>query len=485
MPDRQSLLPAANFGANIPLAPRHFYAPRNEEELLKIMGRHAEGRLRAVGRWHSWNPALVGDDVFIDMRHFQEVVVHAEGDSPWAEVGAGCQIHRLLAELRRQGGYTLLSQGLIQQQALAGAAATGTHGSGKHSLSHYVHAARIARYSDATGKPCIEEIDRGAELAAARCGLGCLGVLTSLRIPVCRAYFVEEHFRRYPTLDEVLAQEAEYPLQQFYLVPWRWNFYAQHRREVDAPRSRSAPLYRLFWSVGMDTCFHWGVIALARGLPPAATRVFYRWVMPALLPLGWKVVDRSDRQLSMAHEKFRHIETELFVARSQLPAALDFVTRLLRHVAGETVTLAPEETRALDEHGLAGAWRAARGCHQQRYPICIRKVLPDDTLISMSCGDEPRYAISIISYVTPARRAGFFRCADLLVATLARLFGGRPHWGKYGALDREVLETLYPRLEEFRALVQRHDPAGRFRTPALDQLFGPEPSGPAPRADDA
>jgi hypothetical protein len=84
-------------------------------------------------------------------------------------------------------------------------------------------------------------------------------------------------------------------------VPWRWDFYAQHRREVDRPRSWLAPLYRLYWSVGMDVVFHWTVIAMARWLPLSLCKAYYRLIMPAFVPRGWKVVDRSDRQLSMGH----------------------------------------------------------------------------------------------------------------------------------------------------------------------------------------
>jgi FAD/FMN-containing dehydrogenase len=462
--------PGQNFGGNVVFAPQRFYMPRDEAELLEILRRHPDRRFRAVGRLHSWNAALYGEDVVIDLRHFDAVTVRA-GDEPWAEVGAGCQIKRLLAELLRQG-YTTMSQGLIKEQALAGAAATATHGSGKHSLAHYIDAVRLARFDRATGEPRIDEIDGGPALAAARCSLGCLGIVTSLRIPIRRVYFIEEHFRRHATLAEVLQAEEDYPLQQFYLVPWRWDFYAQHRREVDRPRSRLAPLYRLYWSVGMDVVFHWVVIALARWLPALCAKIFYRWVLPALVPRGWKVVDHSDRQLSMAHERFRHIETEIFVPRSRLAEAIAFVALALRHAGGERVVLPPEFERQLIECELKSQWDELHGCYRQHYPICIRKVLPDDALLSMSSGAEPRYAISIISYVAVSRRAGFFRVADFLIQALGKMFDGRPHWGKYGNLSRSEAERLYPQLDAFREIVAERDPAERFMSAGLQPVLG-------------
>jgi FAD/FMN-containing dehydrogenase len=460
--------PGTNFGGNAALKPRHFYAPRDETELLEILARHAEEKIRAVGRLHSWNEALFGSDVLIDLRAFDRVNVHEEDDAPWAEVGAGCQIKRLLAELLRQG-YTTMSQGLIKEQVIAGAAATATHGSGKHSLSHYIDGLRIARFDPRTGAPSVHEIHGGDELRAARCSLGALGIVTSVRIPIRKVYHVEEHFRRYASLDEVLAAEEDFPLQQFYFVPWRWDFYVQHRREVDRPRSRLAPLYRLYWSVGMDVVYHWTVIALARWLPATVMKFYYRRLLPLLVPRGWKVVDRSDRQLSMGHERFRHIETEIFVPRSKLAQTLEFVESVLRYAAGERVKMPPEPQQVGD--GWSERWGELHNTYWHHYPICIRKVLPDDALLSMSCGDEPRYAISIISYAAASDRLGFVRVAQFLIDGLARLCEGRPHWGKFGRLDRWEADRLYPQLVIFREIANGADPQGRFRTKELQELL--------------
>ena len=163
-------------------------------------------------------------------------------------------------------------------------------------------------------------------------------------MPIRRQYQIEEHFRCYDRLEQVLEQESVYDLQQFFLIPWRWDFMAQHRREVDRPRSRLASIYRLYWIVGMDVGLHILVRLLARWLPGSFTRLFFRQIIPRLVPRGWKVVDRSDRQLTMQHELFRHIEIEIFVTRSRLGDAIEYVVWLLRHLGGETLE-APESVR--------------------------------------------------------------------------------------------------------------------------------------------
>ncbi|MDX1965494.1 MAG: D-arabinono-1,4-lactone oxidase [Pirellulales bacterium] len=464
-----------NFGANVSFTPQSVYAPRSEAELLEIMARHAQSRFRVVGRTHAWSPLIESSEVLLDLRHLDQVTVEAsvtQNDSmtrndsvtqPTAWVGAGCQIKHILEKLAAAGDWMLPALGLITEQALAGAMSTGTHGSGRHSLSHYALEVRIAGFDAITGQPVIRTVSDPRELRAARCALGLLGVIVAIKLPIRRQFQVEEFFYRYTDLEQVLAQEAEYPLQQFYMVPYRWDFFAQQRRESTLPRSWSAPLYRLFWSVGMDRIFHWMLMACGRRyLPQFCNYWFFRAVMPCLLPQNWRVVDRADRQLIMEHELYRHIETEIFVTRGDLRAALDVTIWLLKRFSGEQAS-APacwSENPVCDV--MTSEVEAAAGTYFQHYVICVRKVLPDDTLISMAAGTEPYYAISLISYELPERRAGYFEFARIWATALYELYAGRPHWGKYCPLPAVTLSQLYPRWSEFVAIAKKYDPPGQF-----------------------
>lgn len=451
-----------NFGRNLSFRPVHQYRPRDEAEVLEILGRHRSSRLRAVGRLHSWSDAPSTDDVLLDLRLLNNVEI-SENNAPQAVVGAGCQIKRLLVELQNRGGWTIPSLGLITEQTIAGAAATATHGSGKNSLSHYVQALRIATYDPETGEPVVRVIDCGPELRAARCSLGCFGIVTAVTIEIRRQYNVLECIRRFELVEQVLDAEDEFPLQQFFLIPWRWDYLAQHRREVDRPRSWSRLAYRAFWSVYMDVGLHLVVRLLARLLPRFCTRAFYRRMLPALVPRGWKIVDRSDRQLTMQHELFRHIEIEMFVTRSRLSETLEYVVWLLRRLGGDAVEPGERIDEKLRAAGFRNEIEQRRGSYLHHYPICIRKVLPDEAMISTaSDGDEPWYAVSFISYAHPRKRAGFIQFADILARTMAELFAARPHWGKHFPLGREDVNRLYAHLDDFRRLRKVADPEGRF-----------------------
>lgn len=165
-----------NFGRNVSFQPKIVAEPKSEDEVLRILAEHRGSRIRVIGRLHSYSEAACCEDVLLDLRNLNSVRIKQRDKGVWATIGAGCQVKRVLAELERQAGLTLSAVGLITEQAIAGAISTGTHGSGKHSLSHYVAEIRVATYDAATGEPVIRTINAGSELRAARCSLGCLRV---------------------------------------------------------------------------------------------------------------------------------------------------------------------------------------------------------------------------------------------------------------------------------------------------------------------
>jgi hypothetical protein len=103
----------------------------------------------------------------------------------------------------------------------------------------------------------------------------------------------------------------------------------------------------------------------------------------------------------------------------------------------------------------------------------VRRILPDDTLISMSSGGTRSwYSISLISYEKPSRRDGFFRVMRFLAQAMARRFQARPHWGKLCPLPAHELISLYDRFGEFREVCQDFDPQGLFQNDWTRELLG-------------
>jgi hypothetical protein len=177
--------------------------------------------------------------------------------------------------------------------------------------------------------------------------------------------------------------------------------------------------------------------------------------------------------LIMEHELFRHMEIEVFVRRSQVAAALDFVKRILPIFDGRPADTLPQAIKkSLDAARSLADLTKACGSYTHHYPICVRRVLPDDTLISMSSGgDEPSYALSFISYARPQEREGFFGFAQFLAHSMGALYGARRHWGKVCPHSREEIEKLYPRAGAFREICRRYDPTGVFRNAWIEEVL--------------
>ncbi len=473
-PRDEGATPLVNFGGNVAFTPRHRYAPSSEAEVLEVLDRHAGGTIRVVGSLHSWSDDTVSGDVILDLRSFDGVAVDTRGDEIWATIGAGCVLADALAQLRAACA-TLPTIGAVTVQRMAGVVSTATHGSGRSSFSHYIAALRVAAYDPDTGKARIFELDRGDERLAARCAIGALGVILAVRLRCVPSYLVAETLVRRDTLDEVLADAASYPLQQFVLVPYLWAFVVFQRREAGSERTARASWWRLihraYALLGVDVLLHLLIKALVAIGRPSWIRGFFRSVF---IHLAWKdrtVIDRSELVLTLHHELFKHLEMELFVPQSQLAGALAVVRHAIAVFDGSDARPDPAVEAALGEIGLSDELRRHTGSYTHHYPIFIRRVLPDDALISMTAGaSEPLYTISLFCYHEP--RTAFYALADFVARALNRLHRACPHWGKYFPLGHADIEEYYPRLAAFRAICERYDPRGTFRNAYVTRVLG-------------
>ncbi|MFK8182225.1 MAG: FAD-binding protein [Phormidesmis sp.] len=318
-----------NFGRNIHFQPSNHHLPKTGKEVLAILRANQGRGIRTIGRLHSWSETLKTKDVLLDLRHLDSVQIYEKDGQSLVTIGAGCQIKQAINALDTVG-LALPTQGLITEQTIAGAISTGTHGSGKHSLSHYVMALTIATYDPQTGKPVIRKICHGTELQAARCSLGCMGVILSVTLPCQPQYLVEEHFRFYGSVEQVLDTEQDFPIQQIFLLPHIWKFMAQHRRTIETRRSLLAPIFHVYWFLVIDLGLHLILLGMTRLIRSRSLiRFFYRQIVPKTILREWKVIDKSQHMLTMEHELFRHIEIEVFVKRSRLGKLLEFVRSLL------------------------------------------------------------------------------------------------------------------------------------------------------------
>ncbi|MDH3225372.1 MAG: oxidoreductase, partial [Gemmatimonadota bacterium] len=256
----------------------------------------------------------------------------------------------------------------------------------------------------------------------------------------------------------------------------RWL--GQRRRVVDSGK-RGAAAYRLYWFLVIDVALHLAIkftacVAKSRSL----VTFLYRRILPLLVFPRWTVTDRSDRQLTMRHELFRHFELELFVQRRDLPGALELVRETLVAAGSSTADVPPGILAQAEAAGRSAELKRLSGTYQHHYPICIRRVLPEDALLSMASSvgrpEDDWYAISLITYRSP--REPFMQTARFLADVTHTLHGARIHWGKWFPHSGAQVEAAYPALEAFRDHCRGADPAGVFRNSFIEQTLFEEPT---------
>lgn len=467
-----------NFGGNQSWLSRR-YRPANEEELLSVLGRHSGETIRALGSKHSWSDIATGAAVSLDMSGFDEVEPFVRDGRHFVRVGAGVTLQNLLDRLHGKTDQTLPTLGAIKKQTVSGATATGTHGSGRESLSHFISKVRLAAYDPRTLAPAIYEYDAGPELKAARCGLGCMGIVVSIELPTVRKYKVAEVLRSHESLQSTLRIYSERPLTQFLWAPYAWKTIAFERKDVGWPTATpfcvlKAWFMRSYNVIGQDIVFHL-ILLLMRAMGARAVRGFFRRA-PRLILKGVERVDHAEHVLTLGHHFFRHEEMEVFVDETRLIEAAEIIQCAIEVFAAKGSSIPEGVTQRLGDLGLGKQLLPFRGRFVHHYPIIFRRVLPDDTMVSMTASSAgPAYSISLFSYDPPGKRQPFYDLCGAVARILHDRLDARLHWGKHFPLAFADIAALYPDLEAFRALCRCNDPRGIFRNEYTGRVLGLRP----------
>jgi FAD/FMN-containing dehydrogenase len=195
-----------NWADNQSFAPAHVVAPTSEAELLDALRVAAAERLpaRAAGAGHSFSPIVETSGLLVEQSGLTGLV-GVDRERRTATARCGTRIADLGAPLW-QHGLGLANQGDIDGQTIAGAVATGTHGSGLTlgSISSTLVGARLA-----TANGDVVEVEPGSELLrAAQVSIGALGILTELTLQAVDAYELDEQIVVL-SVDEVLDRWDE------------------------------------------------------------------------------------------------------------------------------------------------------------------------------------------------------------------------------------------------------------------------------------
>lgn len=385
--------------------------PRDEAGVQDAVRRAAESGvgLRVAATGHSFTPIVQTDGVLLDLEQMTGIVgldaarrrVTALAGTPVSAFG----------EPLWNAGLALSNQGDIDTQRIAGAVATGTHGSGlrQQSFSGTVRSLRLV-----TASGDVLDIDEREPtlLHAAQVAVGMLGVITRLELEATDAYRLQERIE-YPHLDEVLEQ---------------WNDAVERHRHFSCfwmPTGASPELYGLACPPDLDMCDRCYV------------KIYDE------LPSEPDDVDRTpgrrrDRAYRIYPDTFEpnFHEMEYMVPAELGKEAVQAVRRLIYEQFPDCI-----------------------------YPVEVRFTAADDAYLSANY--ERDTTVISVSGRPGTDYEPFLRAFDRTLQS----FDARPHWGKLHFMTEDRLPGLFPQLDAFRSIRRRLDPDGLFLNDHLRPLF--------------
>jgi len=198
-----------NWSGKLTSEPKSIHFLRSEQDACALArsARAQDTILRAAGATHSHAPLVQTNGIIADTAGLSGVI-STEAKTQTAWIWGGTRIFALGRPLC-EAGLGLFNQGDIDQQAIAGATATGTHGTGKDlkNLSASVVGFTLATSS---GDLITASATSNSELfTAARQHLGAFGIITRVNLQLRTAYRLAENSWR-AGLDELLEDSAQH-----------------------------------------------------------------------------------------------------------------------------------------------------------------------------------------------------------------------------------------------------------------------------------
>lgn len=173
-----------NWAGNVTARPVREVAPASVEELSAAVRKAADDglRVKAVGTGHSFTAAAATDGVLIRPQLLTGIR-NIDREAGTVTVEAGTPLKRLNVALAREG-LSLTNMGDIMEQTVSGATSTGTHGTGRDSASIAAQIKGLELVTaDGSLLSCSEE-ENPDVFAAARVGIGALGIVTAITFSV-------------------------------------------------------------------------------------------------------------------------------------------------------------------------------------------------------------------------------------------------------------------------------------------------------------
>ena len=413
--------PRTNWAGNLTYHTETLLSPATFVETQQVV--KSTPKLRALGSKHSFNAIADSTAAQISLQHLDTMELDAAAKT--VTVGAGVR-YGTLAPYIDAKGFALHNLASLPHITVAGAIATGTHGSGvtNGNLSTAVAALEIVK---ADGDVIhLSRAKDGDQFLAAVVNLGALGVITKVTLDVEPTYQVKQVVYQDLSMDQ-LEHNLDAILSSGYSVSLFTDCQKHNVSEVwiksrvDASSSTVIP-----------PTFY-GATAAKQKLHPIVSHPAEACTEQMGIPGPW--YERLPHfRMNFTPSSGAEIQTEYFVPRSRGYEAILAVETLRDHI---TPHLFITEIRTIKADNL----------------LMSPAYKQDSMAIHFTWKPETPEVLAVL---------------PLIEAKLAP-FNARPHWAKVFTMPPERLRQVYGNIAQFEPVVRQYDPQGKFRNEFIEK----------------
>jgi xylitol oxidase len=417
---------STNWAGNITFAAQRLHRPTSLEQLQQLVA--ASRRIRSFGTGHSFNPIADCDGDRVSVADLPPSI-EIDAERSTVTVGGGVRYGELAQHLHREG-YGLHNLGSLPHISVAGACATGTHGSG---VTNGNLATAVSAIELVTASGDLATIERGSpDFPGSVIALGLLGVVTRVTLDVQPTFDVAQY-----VYDDLPFAGARANLEALFGAAYSVSLFTNWRdpvvnqvwlkHRVDETRQPDAVGER--WLEGLDARVADGPRHPVPGVDTVSC------TEQGGVPGAWH--ERLPHfKLSYAPSFGEELQSEYFVSRASAADALSAVYSI-RELISPVLLISELRTIAADEMWISPSYQ------------------------------RDSMAIHFTWVMDPAAIAPVLTAIEEQLAP----FAARPHWGKVFSTSPDVVKSLYDRLPDFSALATRFDPAGKFRNEFVDRYI--------------
>lgn len=415
--------------------PGTFYAPHSIEEVCNLVKEHAVKKktIRVTGAAHSFSPVAMPEQSALSLHNLRGLIA-VDKSVYTATFYAGTYLYEV-GPILAQHGLALINMGDIQQQTLAGAISTGTHGTG---ITFGSFASMVRQWGFVSGEGAYTEHVRSNDTLseALHVSVGLLGILVTVTIDVVPLYSLAYTSERSEFQTEVA--QFQKTIRDNRNVEW---FYFPGSDQIQVKKMKAvAPITEPKLKKMMDQV---KLQVLENGAFYIVSELAKRKpsISLAMSKLASKVVGNEQRtdisyDIYPSPRSVKFVETEYAIPLQHFEACMEEVHEMFTR-------------KQFDVH----------------FPIECRTTAAEMGYLSPTKNEECAF-IAFHMYKGMDETPYFNWVHDMMIK-----YQGRPHWGKVNRYTKSNIEHYYPNAAKFNDVRKQLDPRNIFLTSYFKNIF--------------